>query len=262
MFIGFNLNLKRNDPQSFFNVSDIEIEEYEKEMADLKETMQSKINQKISLSDIETNTLNGSKLIKEWFPNYEADVFISHSHKDVKIAKRLACWLKREFDLRAFIDSTVWGNNADLLKSIDNKYAKSGDHTYDYNIRNFTTSHVHMMLSTALNDMIYSTECLIFLNTPESLSVTEVKNEQTNSPWIYNELKIASTIRRVYPRGEGKFSTNTYQQRNSLVINYDMDDILLKLEDLNGNRLQEWQKESQNSFNHPLDVLYSLVAKN
>jgi len=48
---------------------------------------------------------------------------------------------------------------------------------YDYELRNYTTSHVHMMLSTALTEMIDNTECIMFYNT--SLSVSLVDDLQT-----------------------------------------------------------------------------------
>lgn len=159
---------------------------------------------KTTLPRTTDNKIDGSKLINDWFPSYEAQVFISHSHLDARTAKRLACWLKNTFNLTTFIDSTIWGSADELLNRIDNKYSvlrkdKDGTTTYNYKTRNYTTSHVHMMLSTALVDIMNSTECIIFLNTPASLAVNEVKDQKTNSPWIYNELKIASIIEKNIP---------------------------------------------------------------
>lgn len=79
-----------------------------------------------------------------------------------------------EFKLTAFVDSCVWGYCDDLLKQIDNEYCKKKDgKTYDYELRNYTTSHVHMMLSTALIEMIDNTECIMFYNTPSSVTLVE-----------------------------------------------------------------------------------------
>lgn len=261
MYKGYNLKLEKNEPQAFLNVTDRDLEEYEKEIDGLKGNLKDKLNKEITLSN--DDNLNGSKIINDWFPNYTADIFISHSHNDIRTAKRLACWLKKEFNLTAFIDSTVWGNNNDLLRVIDNKYAKKPDGLYDYNIRNFTTSHVHMMLATALNDVIYSTECLIFLNTPQSLSVTEVKNEKTNSPWIYNELKVTATIYRKIPErilNKNK-SNGEYEIRNQAdpTVNYDVDKEIGKLHDLNVDKLKEWQlRHEKLPIVHPLDILYKI----
>lgn len=43
-----------------------------------------------------------------WFPQIKADVFISHSHSDEKLAIIFAGWLYNAFGLTAFIDSCVW----------------------------------------------------------------------------------------------------------------------------------------------------------
>ena len=51
-----------------------------------------------------------------------------------------------------------------------------------------------MMLSTALTQMIDKTECLLFLNTPFSISTSEVVNE-TESPCIYSELAVTKMLR-------------------------------------------------------------------
>lgn len=259
MYRGYNLKLEKNESQAFLNVTDRDLEEYEKEMDGLKGNLKDKLNKEITLSN--DDNLNGSKIINDWFPNYTADIFISHSHNDIRTAKRLACWLKKEFNLTAFIDSTVWGNNNDLLRVIDNKYAKKPDGLYDYNIRNFTTSHIHMMLATALNDVIYSSECLIFLNTPQSLSVTEVKNEQTNSPWIYNELKTTSTIHRNIPKRNYDELREKFSILNQKIptFNYDVKKEIGMLHDLDAIKLQKWQLKYKNcTYIHPLDVLYNL----
>lgn len=259
MYKKYNLKLGKNEPQAFFNVTDGDIEEYDKEMNALKENLKDKLNGETILS--KDDSLDGSKIINDWFPNYVADVFISHSHNDIRTAKRLACWLKKEFNLKPFIDSTVWGNSNDLLRIIDNKYAKKPNNLYDYNIRNFTTSHVHMMLATALNDVIYSSECLIFLNTPQSLSVTEVKNEKTTSPWIYNELKTATTIQENPPKREDNKLDRKLDvyEKNNFKIPYTVNKELSKFDDLDITKLKEWQsKHKQYPIVHPLDVLYNL----
>ena len=61
--------------------------------------------------------------------------------------------------------------------------------------RNYSTSHVHMMLSVALTQMIDNTECLFFLNTPNSLTPGTIIN-QTESPWIYSEIATTRLIER------------------------------------------------------------------
>ncbi|HTF28713.1 MAG TPA: hypothetical protein VK625_07705, partial [Flavitalea sp.] len=97
--------------------------------------------------------------------------FISHSHSDKEKAIALSGYLFHEFDLRSFVDSCVWGYANDLLKLINDKYCKSLDgKLYDYNKTVFSSSHVHMMLSSAISSMMDRTECLFFYNSPKSIS--------------------------------------------------------------------------------------------
>lgn len=106
-------------------------------------------------------SIDGSALQSDWFPDVDADIFLSHSHGDQKLAMGFAAMLKDKFGLTTFIDSCVWGYADDLLKKIDDVYCKNekGD-TYNYQQRNYSTSHVHMMLSSALTKMMDKAECL------------------------------------------------------------------------------------------------------
>jgi len=61
-----------------------------------------------------------------WFPQINANIFISHSHNDEKKAITLAGWISETFHLKAFIDSCVWKCSNDLLKIIDNDFLVSG----------------------------------------------------------------------------------------------------------------------------------------
>lgn len=62
-----------------------------------------------------------------------------------------------------------------FIKKIDDKYCVSyiNKENYDYKKRNYSTSHVHTMLTVALSKMIDKTECIFFINTPESLNISE-----------------------------------------------------------------------------------------
>src|ERR1700742_144386 len=55
-----------------------------------------------------TGAVDGSKLQEYWFPSLKADVFISHSHADIKQAVALSGWLS-DMGVSSFIDSAVWG---------------------------------------------------------------------------------------------------------------------------------------------------------
>lgn len=184
MYIGFELNISDTSFQNYY--------QYGKKIYDEnKKTIELELNKFL----LPNGSLDGSKMQENWFPRVKADIFISHSHADEKLAISLAGWLYEEFGLIAFIDSCIWGYSNDLLKSIDDEYCQnSNGETYNYQKRNFSTSHVHMMLSTALTMMIDKTECIFFLNTPNSITASEVIS-RTKSPWIYSEIATTKMIR-------------------------------------------------------------------
>jgi hypothetical protein len=161
MYRGFNLNLNwnsKNDDQFYNSGKKL----FQSNEATVKETLKG-----FALND---GTLDGTKIQSNWFPKVQADIFISHSHKDQKRAIALAGWLFDTYGIKAFIDSCIWGYADDLLKLIDKKHCyKKETNTFDYNLRNYSTSHVHMILSTTLTMMIDNSECLFFLNTPNSI---------------------------------------------------------------------------------------------
>ena len=190
MHKGFNLTLENSDFNSYTTEGQL-----------IHSNQKNKIKSTLNSFTDPNGNLIGSKISANWFPKIEANVFISHSHKDNQLAINLSGWLKNTFGLTSFIDSCVWGYSDELLKIIDKKYCYSDDkETYDYQKRNRSTSHVYMMLSTALSNMMYNTECLIFLNTPASISSEKyIEGDITDSPWIYSEIAMSKLIEKRDP---------------------------------------------------------------
>lgn len=188
MYRGFNLSVSNQNSEYLYNLG--------LEILNSYQTSARKIISDFISTD---GSINGSSVQKNWFPEINADVFISHSHNDEKQAITLSGWLYKNFGIKSFIDSCIWGYSNDLLRQIDKKYCLQPSGFYNYNLRNQSTSHVHTMLSTALTMMIDKTECLFFLNTPESISASTVVT-QTESPWIYFELTTSKFIRKKIPR--------------------------------------------------------------
>ena len=232
MYSKFNLIINN----SFYNMELNKHLERGKEIYD-KHEAQSKKSLKNFIYD--NGHIDGSSIKNNWFEIKDVDIFISHSHQDITKVKAFAGWLYDEFKLTAFIDSCVWGYCDDLLKQIDDKYCtKNNGKIYDYNLRNYTTSHVHMMLSTALTEMIDNTECVIFYNTPNSVSLVDdlkiIKEENkkvTLSPWIYHELAMTSLVRRRKPNREIQSLENVMEHRvfgekNNIYIEYKIDKYL------------------------------------
>ncbi len=221
----------------------------------------------------EDGIINGTALKEHWFSISKKDIFISHSHSDISKVKAFAGWLHERFGLEAFIDSCSWGYCDDLLNKIDKKYCyKPETDTYNYNLRNYTTSHVHMMLSTALTEMIDKTECIIFFNTPNSISLaTELdkikkkdKKHATISPWIYHELSMTTMLRSVEPmRAKPILEHFAQDSRGKPKIAYDVSKALKEMISLTDAQLSQWESNwtvvPTTPLQYALDELYKIV---
>ncbi len=245
MYRGFNLSLRKNQFELgyFKHLQEIG----SKSILLPKKTIKEKINSFVSVHGY----LDGSKMQANWFPQVKADVFISHSHKDEKLATALAGWLKTIFGLTTFIDSCVWGYSNDLLRQIDNDFCINNDgQTYSYNKRNYSTSHVHMMLSVALAQMIDNSECLFFLNTPNSITPDSIISH-TESPWIYSEITMSQLIRKKNLeefRNQALMESRTFSDGGALKIQYNLP--TEHLVDINVNDLIKWKETWKNIDSH------------
>lgn len=273
MYKGYDLSLSEEDLIFLGGVNGASISTIKNTLEAEKKSIHSKITslfeETISLDSykLDTGALDGTKVIDDWFPIINADVFISHSHKDENLAISLAAWLYEQFGLNSFIDSTVWGYSNDLLRSLDEKYCyNKNTKTFSYEKRNITTSHVHMMLTTALSNMIDKSECLFFLNTPNSITVDKeiIDNEDyTFSPWLYGELSTAMIVEKRHPRLDFELRKSLYESSQNLevadevLIRYKTD--LSQLTKLDKYGLNLWfndVKRSKDKGSSTLDNLY------
>lgn len=161
-----------------------------------------------------TDGLIDGKTLKElWFPGGKYHIFLSHSHSDVGLARYLKAWFNVDCGLKCFIDADVWENAFDLLKELDNKYARSTNSSrYNYDRRNQTTSHVYSMLSIALFEAIDEIECPIFIESSNSVALKDGIEKGTLSPWIYEEISYMGHLpHKIPPRfpRQRTFSTGT-----------------------------------------------------
>ena len=195
MYRGFNLSDIKN-----FEQDNIALKIYYQSVGrKLLETQKKKVQENLNNYIDRNGILDVSLIEKDWFPNINSHIFISHSHGDENTALFLAGYIYEKFGLECFVDSCVWGYSNDLLKIVDDKYCKyENEQTYNYNKRNRSTAHIHSILSTSLLKMIDKTECLFFLNTPKSVSIEDTINKEsfTFSPWIYLELKFSEIVRK------------------------------------------------------------------
>jgi hypothetical protein len=207
---------------------------------------------------------DGTKLRDHWFPEIDAHVFISHSHKDPTEAKNLAGYLKEMHHLNSFIDSCVWSYSDHLLRQIDNEYCWNKENrTYIYENRNGSTSHVHMRLATALTKILDRCGCVIFMQTPNSISSSDVL-KKTHSPWIYFELGMIKLLREQSPRRLVKESASNMSrgeiQASIPAIDYSVD--LSALIEIDFDTLNNWDnlRSQTDDSVHSLDLLYKVVA--
>lgn len=257
MFTGFNLTGLNADVISDYT------EMGETIFARQKKSVQKELDSFI----LKDGSIDGTALQNDWFPHVEADIFLSHSHGDEKLIMALAGMLNEKLGLTTFIDSCVWGYAGDLLKKIDDKYCLNdkGD-TYDYVKRNYSTSHIHMMLSTALTKMMDKSECLIFVNTPNSITTGDVVKNKTKSPWIYSEIAMSYLLRKKKPERHKNIKKSIQHD----IFNFEKLDIAydVKLDHLNPLSIEDldtWMKacgkdrlRSLLGESHNLDVLYDI----
>lgn len=202
MFSGYDLTLTK----SFFKNKEKTYEEYiEKGKKHIK-IIKEKYNDDL-FKYINKDTLDGSKLQDDWFPKIDADIFISHSHDDEDLANALAGWIYVTFGITVFIDSNVWDYASDLLDDLNEKYSNkrvnpAGGFVYSYKRCNQASQHVNIMLSVALQNMIDNVECVILLNTKNSITLFDNKGgidnkiNTTYSPWIYLEIICTKIVRK------------------------------------------------------------------
>lgn len=210
MFLPFKLNIETiNSLSDNFNI----IESSERQ--DLTKDALKRI-----LMGDSKGVINGEELQDMWFNTHNNDysVFISHSHNDESAAIKLASYLENECNLKCFLDTYVWNSADELLLEIDNIYCNDDvKGLFDYKKRNFSTSHVYAMLSMAILDMMYKTECSIFIESDNSeYNIKDIK-KQTLSPWLYEEVKFMNKIKPLIPE---RYRSHILNERGGAKMNY------------------------------------------
>lgn len=277
MFSGYNLTLSK----SFFGIIKGKNKfNYYKELGEhhLKRETYNYCNELYCY--ISNETLDGSQLQNDCFPQIEADIFISHSHNDKDLANALAGWLNETFGLKVFIDSNVWEYSEKILEDINEIYGKKrenryeGGYLYSHQACIYSSQHVNMMLSIALQKMIDKVECVILLNTNNSIKVFDDSNQTINktySPWLYSEIVCTEIIQkkplllyRNYPSlicDSVAYESTNYINAMALKVSYDVSlEHLIKLDEQD---LYDWKSrwntiapnDKQNRI-YPLDYLY------
>lgn len=188
----------------------------------------------------ENMPIAGEVLEKAFFPKRPYHVFISHSSADRNIAYALAAFLKENASLDCFVDSSVWGYYKDLettlYKHIYQQRNVAASEVAE--IKTIVSTHVHCMLSKSLVQELDESECLLFLNTPNSIHMKDYCS-LTFSPWIYCELEASRVLRpRKHPSRPTHLMENFSAKIGYNVIDYKVNTDHLKA--INGDDLEAW----------------------
>ncbi|GAA7203190.1 toll/interleukin-1 receptor domain-containing protein [Helicobacter pylori] len=132
--------------------------------------------------------LNHNEIKEVFFSPFEpqlkdAQVFLSHSHADKNKALKVKNYLESETNHRVFIDSLFWDYKDDVLNELE-KYDDTSK------IEDAFT----LILRESLQDMIEKCPYFVFLESKNSVS-NQGLSCITYSAWVYEELKIAHSIR-------------------------------------------------------------------
>lgn len=272
MYIGFNLQLDKNadifgGSSNYERLQEVGKNHLNDQRASFEQMLESYV-----VDDI----IDGTKIQDEWFPQIEADIFISHSGKnsDVELTNALAGWLHETFRLRCFIDANVWGYSKTLLEQMNSKLSNKrrdsdGGYLYDHESCNQVSQHVNMMLSIALQKMIDKVETIILLNTDNVVRVcSNTKMEKTYSPWIYAEISCTQFVRkkpllvyRNYSTISKEYTgvTESVQFAIHSAISYTVS--LKHLKTLSEDDLNEWKYRCDSKeYEYQMDALYDIIC--
>lgn len=270
MYTGFDLRLDKN--ADIFGGS-LNYERLQK-IGENHLKNQKEIFEQMLKSYVVEDVIDGTKIQNEWFPQIEADIFISHSGKDGELTNALAGWIYKTFGLRCFIDGNVWGYSKTLLEQMNSKLSNKrevsdGGYLYDHESCNQVSQHVNMMLSIALQKMIDKVETIIILNTDNVVKVcSDTQMEKTYSPWIYAEISCTQFVRKKPLLAYRNYSTiskvyscvtESVQFAMHSAISYTVS--LKHLKSLSADDLNKWEwRCDSKDYEYKMDALYDIVC--
>jgi len=265
MFAGFNLDISK----SFFDSQMNTFQEYQEIGKEHLKSQSHGVERALD-TYINNNIVNGSKIQKDWFPEINTDIFLSHSSVDKELVNAIAGWLNCTFGLSCFIDSNVWcyaGNIADKLNDKFSNKRVDGDGGFLYSHKKClkVSEHVNTMLNIALQRMIDKCESVFLVNTENSIPINSDSDsiDVTYSPWIYSEL-VCSEIIQKKPLYLYRYSTTLEHSFNESKDISDIDETLTisynapvkHLIKIDEDVLERWKNLYDKKYIFPLDLLY------
>ncbi len=132
--------------------------------------------------------LNHNKIKEAFFSPFKpqlknAQVFLSHSHADKNKALKVKNYLESRTKHKVFVDSLFWDYKDDALNELS-----------EYDDTSKIKDAFTLILRESLQDMIEKYPYFVFLQSNNSVS-NQGLSRTTYSAWIYEELKIAHSIR-------------------------------------------------------------------
>ena len=169
-----------------------------------------------------------NKLINQWFPIVEADVFLSHSHDSKGEVEALASYIESETGKVVFVDSIYWDSADKMVKLFYDFIDELCDgNRFKVDSLLKASEHVHCMLERAILAMMDKCDDFVFLD--ESSSISNV----TLSPWVYSELEFSKHLlapKRMIKEGVENFSVQVaYNKALKHLHNVTLDELCLKL---------------------------------
>lgn len=253
MYRAFNVTLDSNGYLNYVNTK-----QYENDKSISLQKLRKIINS--------CNIIQSHEIKKLLLPSKHYDIFISHSHKDLELAKGLSNYLQLFFGVSCFIDSLYWGNIDELQEELNrmhlHKDEATGKEYFDHQSTMEVAKHANMILASALTEMIDNCECVFFLNTDNSVirGTEAISKNETYSPWIYHEVFTTSIIHR--RKTDRRAALEEQQIRNNAIkplpqFIYNLD--LTGMTILNDDDIIRWRSAVKYDYNNnPLDVLYNL----
>lgn len=168
------------------------------------------------------------KLKKLYFPKIKADIFLSHSHKDIELVNFFVGYMQNHFKKKVFVDSNVWGNVYELRKNLYDDYAqipgKIG--SYYLNKSDKISDNLNIILASSLTEMIKNTNTFLFLSTDNSINDEYI----LNSPWIYHEIVTLNC----FPIAKGKISAHDSKSvtESAMIFDYNIESYIKNLRTL------------------------------
>lgn len=204
------------------------LQTYEEERCDLSQKL-------LSCYDLKNGHFDGTKMQRLLFPQSQTSIFLSHSYVDINEAIAVREEIEERSDAKVFVDSLYWESVYDAQDYIKSEFGYKTDSIL---------KHLHIMITTAIAQMIQSSQYFLFLESQNSVSQSNsidssssiyqrfIENHEersTQSPWIYYELQIAKMLEE-RGMGVGLENYKIESMQDTMKCFFDINDIIKRMQ--------------------------------